>query len=370
MKLAAFAIAVWLITACSSTNVRPPEMQIVPTEKPTTTSTPTATFPSTFVRPTLPPTWTPTPTFTPTGEVTYTLTPTDTVTPAGTPIPLPTLPAFSRNTIAFTAWEQIKNKVVFKLIVYDFDSGTQIQLINDRSIKSNPVWSPDGSQLVYESQPYTGGNKQDLVLIRLDNRVRLPLTTGQMGARYPAFSPDGTRIAYVSRVTDEADTELFIMNADGKQVTRLTDNLLDETAPSWSSDGRQIVFGQPVDQNTVHPRTDIFIMDVATGTTRQIGSASGRIPVDLAWSPDGRQIAFVSDQDIPGRPNIYVMNADGSNVRRLTTSLKQDTHPSWSPDSQQIVYYNWDDTIIVMNADGSNPRPLPIKGSRPSWRPG
>jgi Tol biopolymer transport system component len=97
-------------------------------------------------------------------------------------------------------------------------------------------------------------------------------------------------------------------------------------------------------------------------------------PVGLgvaAWSPDGSSIAFNSERD--GRREIYVMNADGTNQRRLTMS--GGSSPSWSPDGRSIAFDNFfgliseSSGIYVMNSDGSNPRKIHNLGSWPRWSP-
>lgn len=113
--------------------------------------------------------------------------------------------------------------------------------------------------------------------------------------------------------------ELYVMNADGSNQTRLTDNLSFDTAPSWS--------------------------------------------------PDGTKIVFVSGRD--GNYEIYMMNADASNQTRLTNEFEYDFYPSWSPDGTKIVFVSGRD-IFVMNADGSNPQNLTNISSGwalcPDWR--
>src|SRR6188508_387922 len=92
-----------------------------------------------------------------------------------------------------------------------------------------------------------------------------------------------------------------------------------------------------------------------------------------SWSPDGRRIAFYSDRD--GNAEIYVMNADGSGVRRLTNTKADEGYPSWSPDGRTITFDSDRDgnfEIYAMDADGSNPRRLtnhPARDVSASWAP-
>ena len=114
-------------------------------------------------------------------------------------------------------------------------------------------------------------------------------------------------------------------------------------------------------------------MDVATGVVKTLFDASPTIDDSApAWSPDGRQIAFESDLD--GDKEIYVMNADGSNVRQITHNTLWDEGPAWSPDGTKFVFSSGADDlhldIWTMNVDGSNPRQLttyPGRDESPDW---
>ncbi|MGQ9555512.1 MAG: TolB family protein [Anaerolineae bacterium] len=103
----------------------------------------------------------------------------------------------------------------------------------------------------------------------------------------------------------------------------------------------------------------IWIQEIAVpANNKQLTSLDG-VCYDAVWSPDGYHIAFVSEHT--GSDDIWIMTADGQNVRQLTrNSWEWEKHPSWSPDGQYIVYWSNVDTgrqqIWIMNADGSNPR--------------
>jgi Tol biopolymer transport system component len=176
----------------------------------------------------------------------------------------------------------------------------------------------------------------------------------------PALSPDGKMIAFISN-REGGNGDLYVMNADGSQVKRLTTDWGGDTYPSWSPDSRQIVFAQNVAQSSSQPEmTEIAVIDRDGKNVRQLTQNSA---IDYApdWAKDGSMIAF--DSGMGGRiRQIYVMNPDGSDIQQLTKNeLMECFHPVWSPDSRRILFYGRvadHDDIYIMNADGSEIREL------------
>ena len=187
-----------------------------------------------------------------------------------------------------------------------------------------PRWSPDGSKIAFTGNSYFDVNRDDIVVVSLSDRSVVNLTNHPARDAAPAWSRDGGRIAFTSDRTGQF--ELYVMNADGANVTRLTN-----------------------------------------------GGVSGE---QFGWSPDGR-VAFVSRLD--GEPNLYVVNADGSNLTRLTDHMGFDGQAVWSSDGGRIAFRcavesagDWD--VCTITSDGTNfvrpPRPPVGEAGRPfGWDP-
>ena len=150
-------------------------------------------------------------------------------------------------------------------------------------------------------------------------------------------------------------------------MRRLTDSA-GYRSPSWSPDGRHIAY---VSQRGSYGKAEIYVMDSDGSNSRRLTDHPEQVE-SPSWSPDGQHIAFVSQR---GTSDIYVMDSDGSNPRRLTDHSADDRFPSWSPDGQYIAFESERDDrvgIYVMDSDGSNPHRLTDHSADyrfPSWSP-
>lgn len=153
---------------------------------------------------------------------------------------------------------------------------------------------------------------------------------------------------YISPPLEITDWEIYVMNADGTEQTRLTDTVGDNWFHKWSPDGSKIAFTSRRDGDC-----EIYVMD-ADGQNQTNLSQNANSDGFPDWSPDGSKIAFSSNRD--GIYQIYVMNSDGSNQTNISNAPFNDTTPVWSPDGKFIAFYSYyggNMELMAMNSDGS-----------------
>jgi Tol biopolymer transport system component len=242
-------------------------------------------------------------------------------------------------------------RIVFQAMVGRFPQiftiepdGTRLRQVTHVPAKDpgaeNPVWSPNGKKIAFDAA--AGKGVSIFTISPGHKRVELPLKVGLFNGD-PAYSPDGRRISFDQDVGPSAPRVhgIFIANADGSGAHRVTTGIRTkdafDTESQWSPNGKRLAFTR-VKNNK---QAAVFVVNInGTGLKRLTPWRLDAASPD--WSPDGRQILFNSYFDFhPGKfSNIYSMRPNGSR-RTLLTHTKagvQSFRPSWSPDGTKIVF--------------------------------
>jgi Tol biopolymer transport system component len=249
-------------------------------------------------------------------------------------------------------------------------NGTQLnRLTTNNLLDHSPALSPDASRIAFASRRDAVGHFEDVWVMGVDGSSPTNLTANySVIDAEPGWSPDGLKIAFVSDRDYHAQpegTEIYVMDADGSNQTRITNNTYWDHGPTWSPDGAEIAF-QSVRASGSH----IFVMNSDGSGQVQITTVAGNYAA--AWSPDGEWIAFESDRN--GNSDIYRIRPDGSDETRLTFDTGADGWPTWSPDGSQIAFHSnrgGEYQVYVMNADGSYPIQITDLANTtwlPAWR--
>ena len=265
-----------------------------------------------------------------------------------------------------------------EIYVMDTDGGNQRRLTNNRHHDGSPSWSPDGKRIVFVSE--RDGNSE-IYVMDADGRNQHNLTNNLSSDSSPSWSPDGNRIAFDSNRDGRFNWEIYVMDTDGGNQQNLTnhpddDGWPDDRYPSWSPDGAHIVFSARREEhveNKFAVTYEIYVMDADGGNQQRLTNNRNN-ELSPVWSPDGNRIAFVSDRKGNlDNFDIYIMDADGGNQQNLTNNRAWNWQPSWSPDGNRIAFDSNRDgnsEIYVMDADGSNPQNLTNNrhgDSNPAW---
>lgn len=166
----------------------------------------------------------------------------------------------------------------------------------------------------------------DLFTVQADGSGLTQLTDSDENVQHPAWSPDGKRILF-TQGSVVSNLDIYVMDADGSNLTRLTEHPERDQRATWSPDGSQVAFVSQRDGSVA-----VWIMDADGSDVHKL--IEGREP---SWSPDGTRIAFTSSQ-LADNDEIYVIDVDGTNLRRITDQPRFDWFPAWTPDGNRLVF--------------------------------
>jgi len=241
------------------------------------------------------------------------------------------------------------------LFLMDYDGANKKQLTRHTSLIMSPDCTPDGNQIVFNSDKVWD---QDLYVITLNPPSEKRLTRAFKLEQSAEWSPSGQQLAF------SANGDIYVAGAGGKGAVNLTRAASIDVSPTWSPDGSKIAF---VSDRGGAP--GIYVMNSNGSGVRKI--SSGGYSTDPSWSPSPQvnKIAFVK---LGGSgANIYTINPDGSGEQRLTGAGRNET-PSWSPDGHYIAFSSTREgakDIYIMYLSGENQRRLSQGGGKtfPAW---
>lgn len=201
--------------------------------------------------------------------------------------------------------------------------GGDLRVLTPDPVERAPGWSLDGKQLVFVHVTQSGTDGElDLHQMAADGSDRKPLVGGKSFENFPSFSPDGKKLLFTT--TRDKTQEIYVADADGSNLKRLTSDPTLKQYPRWSPDGSRILFNANPDGNF-----DLYSI-AATGGDQKRLTDDPAMDTCPAWSPDGKQIAWVSLRD--ENLEIYVAHADGTSPRNLSRHPGYDYSPAWKPD--------------------------------------
>jgi len=265
-------------------------------------------------------------------------------------------------------WGVFSSKIAFvstvkgkkEIFSCDFDGQNIKQITFHKSICLSPSWSFDGKWLAYVS--YARGGPQIFVKNLKEKRGSIINYKGMNIS--PDWMPKQLKLA--AALSFSGDQEIYLLTIKGEIIKRVTKSWGIDVSPKFSPDGKKIVF-----TSKRNGTPQIYIKDIESKRVKRL-TFKGKNNTSSTWSPDGKKIAYVGIED--NHINIFIINIDSGMPVLLTMNTGDNEDPSWSPDGSMIVFTSTRESriprIFVMNASGTDQRrllKLNGKQTQPDW---
>ena len=254
---------------------------------------------------------------------------TPSVTPSPTLDPTPTMTPLGGGGGLLTYVSEKYGE--FNIYTIDIASEEIIQLSFTEEYVENPFWSPNGKTIAFTGKVFTDNTfyQDQIFIVDVDTCEIHQITSGSQNIA-PSWSPEGEELAFLS--SRDGSWAIYTMEVDGLKSKKHTDGLGYINQPFWSPVAGVIILA---DRESMVANSEIIRIVLGQIGYQNI-TQNDADDLDPSWSPDGKKIAFVSYRD--GNPEIYLMEADGSNQTRITFSDDWESLPRWSPDGTKIAF--------------------------------
>jgi TolB protein len=228
------------------------------------------------------------------------------------------MPRWSRDR-KFLIFTSYRSRSRQNIDMIELATGQRWTLVALNGLNITPALSPDGNWLAFATSQ--DGNSE-IYKFETNTKALQRLTFNTAGDLSPTWSPTGRDIAFVS--DRGGGPQIYLMNADGSNVRRLTFEGDYNAAPAWSPRGQWIAYVC----RTADRQYKLCLITPDGQKRLQITTGTG-VDDSPSWSPDGRHLVFSSTEE--GKSHIYMINADGTEKERLTSGGAHHTSPTWSP---------------------------------------
>lgn len=246
----------------------------------------------------------------------------------------------------------------------DYDGANTRTVTANGGLNKFPHWSPDNSKLTFITH-LPGSSRWELWVQSFQGgRSVVPMDNSYVSS--PAFAPDGRRVAFSGRAEGKLAADIFVSDLQGQARRNLTNHNGIDTSPTWSPTGRQIAF---ISDRSGTPQ--VWVMDSDGSNVRRLVTEGGFCD-SPNWSPDGRFVVYAWRAPTQWKYDIYIVEVATGRIFQLTSGRGSNESPSWSPDGRHIAFQSdrtGNKQIFIMNADGKNLRQVTLYGinESPAW---